>query len=373
MIDNAKIVASFRDLIGFNQRTGTTVPALNNNLLVSSSGKKVQLLHPILSLENLYGCWDKQGDFSTWLYNLRDNSIMNLTSALYNFKNINRVSKQLLSEVSMFEGSGNFNNKIVNQGRFCGLRVYTTEKDISLIINRIGLQFTDVNAEFPIYIYHSSQADPLATLTINQDKSNSFKWYNIDRQVLPFIEGGYYIIGYYEGDISGQAISRDVNLSVAPCNCDPVNYASWAKWSKFTRIQPIFIKNENINSDQTKWNDTYEVEYFNSNWGLNITLSAFCDPSDIFVRNNFLFVEALARQIVRDFATILKYSSSDNTVKERLATDSMFALYGDGNGTGAEKDYKEAIQALSFEISDINPVCLPCDNNAFRVRHTSVY
>ncbi len=57
-----------------------------------------------------------------------------------------------------------------------------------------------------------------------------------------------------------------------------------------------------------------------------------------------------------------------------LASDTMAALYGDGNGkVGVEYDYREAMKALSFEISDLNPVCLPCDNNQFRIRQSTVY
>ena len=375
MIDNSKIVTSFRNLIAYEQTNDSQIPQLDTSLLSTSETQQtVQKLHPILSLLNIYMCWDKNGAFSDFLNGLRDASIKKLISALYTQKNINQINKQLLSETSMWEGSGNFHDLIIGQGRFVGLKIYSTEKDVSLIINRIGIQISAANATLPIYIYHSSQSDPLYSLTINQNKVNSFSWYTVPQMVLPYIEGGYYVLGYYEDDITGQAINRRDNLMLPPCSCDPVNNSLWQKWSKFTKFEPIFIQNGHIKNDKTKWEESDQNYTNNTNFGINVTISAVCDITDLICRNKFLFVEALGKQITKDLIEVLKFNTSDNSIKEMLASDTMAALYGDGNGkVGVEYDYREAMKALSFEISDLNPVCLPCDNNQFRIRQSTVY
>ena len=83
-------------------------------------------------------------------------------------------------------------------------------------------------------------------------------------------------------------------------------------------------------------------------------------------------MEAIGKQIALDLINTFKFSSEDNTAKERLANDTVYAL-GDGDKFGLTADYHKAIKAISFATSDMNTVCMPCENNQFRVRSSTVY
>lgn len=379
MINQAAITECFRDLIGFEE---DNIQSLAENLKTSNSGIYVQKLHPLLSIDNLLNCHKITDveDFSTYLYKTRDSAIIKLINNIYTAKHLNENSKELLTEVRMYEGVGNFANLIVKQDRFVGYRIALRHKDLSLFMRNVGLQFDTVNPEFKLYIYHSSQSEPLHTIDIVHDKANSFVWKALteaNKKLLPTISGGYYLIGYYEQDLLGQAVKRDQYFQRAPSctSCEHVNYELYKKWSQYVDIYPFYVTSDLINYESKgKWNEGAEIFIDGTNWGLNLALSVVCDPSGLFCRNRELFADALGKQIAVEFLNDIAYSGRDNQLKQKASQMAFFALGNrDNNQPGMLTELEKAIKAINFNMGDLNPVCLPCQDEAYRVRHTTVY
>lgn len=371
MINQTIITECFKDLIGFEENDNPVIP---DDLLNSESGLKVQQLHSLLTVENLLNCAQATGEeFIAYIGKRRDTAIIKLINAVYTAKQLNENSKELLSEVKMYEGVGNFNDKIVKLGRFVGYRLENLGKDLSLVLRTVGLQLDTQNPDFKLFVYHSSQMEPVAEIAIVHNKAISFTWFKFDKKILPSIEGGAYLIGYYEADLVGQAIKRQQYLTRRPqcSSCDRDNLALYSLWSKHLSIRPFYVNAGDLNEDKTKWNESAEIFIDGNNWGLNLALSVVCDPSGLFCRNRDIFSDALGKQIVVEFLNDIAFSMRDNQAKQKLSQMAFYSLKeGPDNAT---VQLEKAIKALNFSTSDLNKVCLPCQGEAFRLSHKSVY
>lgn len=378
MYNQAKITECLRNLIGFEQSSSSDYPTLSDNIIISNSGLTVQSLHPLLNIENLYNCaqlLDK--DFSKYLYDKRDSAIIKLINNIYTAKHLNENSRELLTEVKMYEGAGNFSELIVKTGRFVGFRLENIQKDLALLIRSIGLQFDTLNPDFKLYVYHSSMSEPVATIAIKHNKVVSFTWFALsetDKQILSAVEGSAYLVGYYEDDLLGQAIKREQYFMRQPScsSCEHLNLALYKKWSQYFSIRPFYVNSDDLKSDKTKWEEDAELYIDGTNWGLNLAISVICDVSDLFCRNREIFTDALAKQITVEFLNDLLFSTRDNQNKQKVFQAVLYAL-GDNNNPGVKAELEKSLKAINFTTSDMNTICLPCQDDTYRINYRSVY
>jgi len=380
MMDNVVITDCFEDLIGFEQAASESgIPSLNEDMLVTESGKKVQKLHPLLSLENLYNCSSyPSSQFNDYLIQRRKDAIVNLIAALYSRKNLSGISRELLTDVKMYDGTGNFQNIIVKAERFVGYRITSHYKNVALSLRALGLQLTEINGITKIYVYHSSQVDPVEEISVTHSKANSFEWLSFDRIVLPFIKGGYYFIGYYENDMTGQAIKREQWFKKPPScySCEHANFELYNQWSKYVTIEPFYVAagSFELSENRPKWNEGAELFNDGTNWGLNLAISVICDPSNLFCQNREIFIDALGKQIAVEFLNDLAYSTRDNQQKQKISQLAFFALGNKDNGQpGMLTELEKAIKGLNFNTSDLDKVCLPCQNEGMKIKIKTVY
>jgi hypothetical protein len=380
MIDNAVITDCFEDLIGFEQAASESgIPSLDEDMLITESGKKVPKLHPLLSLENLYNCSVyPSAQFNDYLKQRRKDAIMNLIAALYSKKNLSGISRELLTDVKMYDGTGNFQNIIVKLDRFVGYRITSHYKNVALSLRSLGLQLTEINGITKIYVYHSSQVDPVEEISVNHSKANSFEWLSFDRIVLPFIKGGYYFIGYYESDITGQAIKREQWFKRSPScySCEHADFELYNQWSNYITIEPFYVDagSFELNENRPKWNEGVELFSDGTNWGMNLAISVICDPSNLFCQNREMFTDALGKQIAVEFLNDLAYSTRDNQQKQKISQLAFFALGNKDNGqAGMLTELEKSIKGLNFNTSDLDKVCLPCQNEGMKIKIKSVY
>ena len=283
-------------------------------------------------------------------------------------KQIYETATELLAEVKMFDGSGNKNDKIVKQGRFCGFKITGKYQDIALLIKSIGFQATQTQTKLPIYVYHSSKEEYVYKFEIDYTKANSFQFISIIRKTLSSIEGGYWIIGYYDEDVQGQAINKS-QIFTGCSSCGLVDYFS--KWNKYVTIQPFYVTADNLDGTN-KWIEQAEINIDNTNLGLNIQFSLYCDYSGLFSRNAEIFTDALGAKIALTFLEDIFYTAQKNQTAIVDAQKAGWALGDPQKREGGMYDvYKKSIKALDFSTSELSPVCLPCKQNGLRLKITS--
>lgn len=418
-------------LVGFRQNGNPKYPQIAPSLLVSASQLYFQDEHPLLTVENLdqaltnydaynYPVWligtvyaigqkvraanNKVYEaiqagagnepsatplfwvevplFSQKLEAVVRSGINKIAASVFQNKKLRESTKTLIENVQLFDGNGSLTDKEIKLGRFVGFKIMLEDhRDLITVIRRLGTQFSQANPAFKLYIFHTSQEDPITIINLALTKINSFEWSKLDYTLKylsdSYAPGGSFRIGYYEDRLVGQAVNRGYDFAVSPmpCNCNNW-YGLYTKWSKYIRVEPFEVVPEILpildGSGAKFWSPQSEVSQYQKSYGLNLDLSVRCDCTEFLCREKDLFTHALLKQVAVDLLQEIANSVRNNPVAKEIRDLATFALLNkpDGNA-GKIKEKDKAIEALDFDTSDLNEACLPC-NNSYGPTYTSI-
>lgn len=294
-------------------------------------------------------------------------------NSLFVQKKVNEVSKTLLANVALFDGVGNISGRITKTDRLVGFKINLSHADVSAKLTHIGLQVSMIQNPVSIYLYHSSSNQPVKTFELNQTKSIQFQWHKIAEEVLSSLNdtitpGGSYYLCYKESELTGEAIKKDVSFNGRNnCgNCSEAirNKRLYDKWGKYISIQPFYIHADDVPAGDELWDEDKEIYLDDTNFGLNLQLSVQCDVTHLFCQNTNILTDALCKQLTVDLLSEIAFSTRDNQNKIKIAGLAAAALDNQENGQyGEQKKLLKAIEAVSFDFSNINDLCLPCNSN----------
>lgn len=354
------------DLIGYPKAVDPALAAIPEG-----AGMVLTDYHALLTLENLYKSapqFSQVSDFQNWLDGKLQSSAVKAVSRLVTTKANKEVTKSLLERTRVYNGVGNIGDKIVKAGRFVGFRIYSPHQ-IKIVISQIGVQF-DTLQSLKIYLFHSSQVEPVAEPTVNIQKAVSLEWiteeFNLNNQTL---DGGEFYLGYYEDDLSGQAINREVDLSTLPscASCNRQDYSYRSAWKKYLKI-------DTISATYTTKGELFEVEdvteHYDTNWGLNLQMSAYCDLTHVIQDQKELLTDLVGYQTAADLLEEIAYSTRDNHSKE-IQAKAKVALDEKENQFNVKAQLKQKLKEADFNLSQLDKVCLPC-NKPNRIRYGAV-
>jgi hypothetical protein len=174
--------------------------------------------------------------------------------------------------------------------------------------------------------------------------------------------GGAFYLGYFEDDITGQAISREVDFCQEPCKgciSESYNRFSYEYRNRYMKVTPCSFDAAYINS--TNLPDMDGVAYHcSNNFGLNLSLSVRCDFTEILTNNRLMFSEPLQMQVGVDVLNLLAFNTRNNGISEQLKSSAYVALKGEpANGVlGLEERLAAKIKGLELDLSDIEAPCL---------------
>jgi hypothetical protein len=412
MYNHSVITSCFAGLIGFEQSYNQDHDLLDSDLVQARSG--LLLSHPLLSYDNLLSVseqfsrvnvrvwqagtywkdnivkkdddifqsledgntalttdtakWRKTNLISAYLRKVYNNSVIRLFASIMTQKKIGEVAKSLLGNINLFEGAGNITGRITKSSRFVGFKIRLRSRDTIAIIHAIGLQVDTAQNPITLYLYHTSSNIPVKTFTINQTKSIQWEWHKVVDETLAYMSetinaGGSYYLGYYEADLTGSAIKKDLNWNgVAACGtCSEglINNMRYKQRSPYVSIQPFYV-NAPLVAGQL-WDETSEIFVYDSNFGLNLQLSVQCDVSAWLCQNTNIFTDALYQQLTVDILSQMAFSLRDNQAKEKIAALAATALDNqEGGQHGEAKKLQTAIDGVSFDVARVNSICLPC-------------
>jgi hypothetical protein len=255
MINAATFQTCIAGLVGFRPSLNTEMPTIEDSLQESESGIYVNDIHSLISVENIYNCinetglitlpaawsaitaytvgqkvsvsgiiytalqnstnqavtetayWQRNGNaLSVYLQDKINQSAVKIANQVYVNKNLNQQAKSIMPETMLYSGNGSIRDVIVPQGRFVGFRLHLKELDLGMQVRKIGIQFNEAIANFPIYLYNSNQLDPVKIWEINITQPFSFQWIELSKQVMSFLSdttdaSSDFYIGYYEDDL----------------------------------------------------------------------------------------------------------------------------------------------------------------------------
>lgn len=299
------------------------------------------------------------------LIDLQEKGLKRMIEDLTQMKAMNGKTKPLIDNVRFFDGYGNNKDKIIPIGRFVGLELQTTDlsKYLSMRLNRIQTHFTGP-VTFDLYLYESGQPNPVDTFTINHTVSGT-QWHDLNITLSNYADqpmGGLYYLGYYEDEIQSAGVNA-VNYTKfyfdgSNCSsCNPINSHYYRQWSKYASAAPFTINNPDAPANF----DPDKVGYILSNntFGLNAIMYVECDLTQFIIENKNSLVnawkKATAYQMLRD----VSISDRNNRTADNKRNQ---AFYEVNEGKTLEKEYKDSLKLINFDFSDLDAVCMPCEN-----------
>lgn len=425
MIRIADIQDKMLHLVGWKQSYDLSDIMLSSNLTQTESGMYFQQIHPLLTLDNLRSIapdfqnfnwqvhdvnkayksgevvriddslykaiqdvpaetdildseyWTETNPFSEWLEEKTKASIVKLVNKFINMKLADKATKSLIENKILFDGTGRLTNKIENRNKLVGFEIDTVRsKGVTVKIDKIGLQMTEPGS-YTLYIFHSSNPEPIYTLTFEKTKANSLEWFKPkDDILLPYEStntdaGGSWYLVYKQSELpeNAQAIYKDRDWSTGPCKaCSRSEFLAYQAWSRYIEVHPFYIS-EDEEFDPEIMNFTYD-----KNYGINLEVSAYCDLTDFIIKQRAMFQDVLSKQVAIDFLREFAYNPNVRTNRHSINAsklDILVELDGDSNSmrqSGLSYELDIALKALSISTQGLDRVCLPCVNNGIKYR-----
>lgn len=412
-------------LVGWKQSYDLSDIMLSSNITQTESGMYFQQIHPLLTLDNLRSIapdfqnynwqvhdvnkayksgevvrvddslykaiqdvpaetdildsdyWAETNPFSEWLEEKTKASIVKLVNKFINMKLADKATKSLIENKILFDGTGRLTNKIENRNRLVGFEIDTVRsKGVTVKIDKIGLQMTEPGS-YTLYIFHSSNPEPIYTLTFEKTKADSLEWFKPkDDILLPYESantdaGGSWYLVYKQSELpeNAQAIYKDRDWSTGPCKaCSRSEFLAYQAWSRYIEVHPFYIS-EDEEFDPEIMNFTYD-----KNYGINLEVSAYCDLTDFIIKQRAMFQDVLSKQVAIDFLREFAYNPNVRTNRHSINAsklDILTELDGDSNSmrqSGLSYELDIALKALSISTQGLDRVCLPCVNNGIKYR-----
>lgn len=425
MIRIADIQDKMLHLVGWKQSYDLSDIMLSSNLTQTESGMYFQQIHPLLTLDNLRSIapdfqnfnwqvydankayksgevvrvddslykaiqdvpeetdildseyWTETNPFSEWLEEKTKASIVKLVNKFINMKLADKATKSLIENKILFDGTGRLTNKIENRNKLVGFEIDTVRsKGVTVKIDKIGLQMTEPGS-YTLYIFHSSNPEPIYTLTFEKTKANSLEWFKPkDDILLPYESantdaGGSWYLVYKQSELpeNAQAIYKDRDWSTGPCKaCSRSEFLAYQAWSRYIEVHPFYISGDEEFNPETM-NFTYD-----KNYGINLEVSAYCDLTDFIIKQRAMFQDVLSKQVAIDFLREFAYNPNVRTNRHSINAsklDILVELDGDSNSmrqSGLSYELDIALKALSISTQGLDRVCLPCVNNGIKYR-----
>lgn len=417
MLELETIVNDFETLVRLDQTENPEVPQLSNSLVDPTGDLTARLVyHPVLRNENLsaiapnydsYGYdawvdgayvagqsvtmtgkyftaqvdivageapgdsskWLERGKLSSYLEERRKQAIRTSIMTAYNNKKAGHIARETMGDIMLYEGAGSMQDLIVKKaGRLVGFSIEILNNNgIEVIISKLSLQLNQAQS-LNVYLWHQSAEDPIATINITQAKVNSVEWHDIPvadgtlkyRDLANDLDIGFYYIGYYEDDLTGQALNKRFTFGVTPCGtCSRYNTNAYKKYSQYVRITTFSVSNPPAN--QKMW-DIRVMSYTpDTNWGMNLNLQNNCNLTQYLIDRRLVFADLIAEQLKYDLILEIANSTRANVLTESVMNHARGALQDTHlGGEGLKADLKRSYEAAGLEMSDLEQnVCMP--------------
>ncbi len=374
MFNSTRARACIRKLIGWkNHYNLSDIPALNPDLNISETGEYYQEKHPALALDTIKATLKSDRDLSEYLAETIDSSITEMLNDITEEKKIQMVGKEVLANDVIWGNGGWIDNTIINESRFVGVR-FLPNLSIGLKaqINRLALQMTNAQTDLTIYLYHSNKRQPIATYLYTTTVGGQFNWKEVNWQLKADDEdlsGGEFFVGYYQDDISGNAIKYEkLNWNTGMCKvCNGVNKEdTYSGLTSYVRMRSFYVPNASLDPSRDMFNPEAAINSDENNWGFNFNISALCDLTNFWCDNRRSLKVLLELKVVYKILRDIQFSKEINYVEERIKNLVIRDLEGDTQTRlrSVPSRYKDALKSTRLNSGGINSTCLPPSINS---------
>lgn len=337
--------------------------------------KDFDIMHP----------WEPYNMLSDYVQHMTRQTITQVVQTFLTKKSLLKESKQLLERRPFFDGAGRIDNIASKGQRIVGFEITPVRAmGVTTKIERVGLQMTGATGDVTLYLFHSSQRDPVKTQTIHISKGNgSMEWFDLSEWFMPYISdgndaGGSWYLCYNQPDIPEdmEAINVARDWSREPCGtCNRGNLEAWRELTKYIQIAPFRVPSLETFDEYPELWDVEQMVYTNTqNYGLNVVVSVACDLTDFIIAQRNIFATVVQKQMAVNFLRTLAMNP-DVRVNRRQSNASQFDLLYEidgnpqGRKTGLGKELEEYYDALDIDTRGIDRICLTCRPVGVRYSH----
>ena len=328
--------------------------------------------------------WQKYNYLSDYLTQQMQSGIAQTVQTFLQIKGLLRETKDLLERRTFFDGAGRLTNLQQNQGKVVGFEINPVRSmGVTAKIERIGLQMTGAVGMVRVYLFHSSQVEPIKTADLNFTKTNGgFQWFDMKDWYMPYISkgnnsGGSWYLVYNQNDLPQgmQAVTATKDWSREPCmTCNPGSVAGWRELTKYLLISPFKTHAYETFKDYPElWNIEDNIYTNTCNYGLNVDVSVGCDLTDFIIEQRQMFATVLQRLVAANLLRTMAMNPDVRTNRNQSNVSMQGILYElDGNPQGRETgigyELRKGYDALDLNTRDIDRICMTCRPVGVRYR-----
>lgn len=422
MIRLSDIDAALLPVVGWEQ-SYNPAEEIDSELTQSESGLTFQGAHPLVTLENMsavmpddwgfqYPAWSAQQQYAAgvkvshatgyWIavnpnagsepeegnpdwkpYNILSDFLRRLTlngihTAVQTFlqgKQIARETRSLVERRTFFDGAARLKSTIDNSHRIVGIEIVPVRAmGVTTKIERIGLQMTGGTGAVKLYLFHSSQAEPVKTAVLNYtNTAGAFQWFTLEDFYLPYIgpdtdAGGAWFLCYSQDELPEgmEALSVAKDWSAEPCQtCLGGSIEGWKQITKYLQLSPFAVREPDWDGQMF---DIGRIAYTNTrNYGLNAEITIGCDLTDFIIEQRAQFANVIQQQVAVNALRTLAMNPDARVNRHQVNATRDAILYEvDGNpqgrASGLAYTLAQSYKALAIDTQRLDRICL-CENN----------
>jgi hypothetical protein len=411
MFNSARLQQCFAGLVGFKQPSDPNYALIDADLTVSSSGRYIQTAHPLCTLENIYNTapefdkyvypawvagsyststvvvhlgvkykanadvvladaapgispkWTAIDPFSEYLRDIIKSSIVELTSDFLTAKKADETQRSIIDSLKLYDGVGPLTDLIIKHGRFVGFEItLSSQEGLQVQFDKLGFQSNTLQASLNFYLFHSSQKAPLKVFDLNIQTADAFAWSELADAILKFYDThdtqGAFYFGYFESDLTGQAVRKIQNFTKPCLTCSSYDIRSYEQWSRYVNIRPVYFETSYLDGTNLP-NLNGRTYASDTNWGMNLSMTVNCDLTEFFCKNKALVADALAMKISLKFLDVLAFNTRIGAIADKTKGLAMAELDDNEQSGSFNAKYFRRLKALSFDFSGLSSACMP--------------
>lgn len=329
--------------------------------------------------------WEKYNILSDYLERLTRNGITTVVQTFTQIKQLDKETRSLLERKTFFDGAGRIRATLQNSHKLVGFEIVPVRAlGVTSKIERIGLQMTGATGKVRIYLFHSSQIDPIKTFDLDFTVTNGgFQWFTLTDCYLPYISdmnnaGGSWFICYNQDELPAgmEAINVSKDWSREPCGtCNIGSIEVWREMTKYLQVTPFMYNAPETFTEYPELWDIALTTYTNTqNYGLNCEITIGCDLTDFIISQRQIFQTVIQRQVAAIALRTLAMNPDVRVNRNQSNATRMDILYElDGNTSGVRPnglgyDLKKAYEALKLDTQGLDRICLSCNNKGVKYR-----
>lgn len=327
--------------------------------------------------------WVKYNILSDYLERLTRNGIATAIQTFTQIKQLDKETRNLLERRTFFDGSGRIRATLQNNHKLVGFEIVPVRAmGVTAKIEKIGLQMTGGTGVVRMYLFHSSQIDPIKTFDLNFTVTNGgFQWFPVDDCYLPYMSdknnsGGSWFLCYNQDELPAgmEAINVSKDWSREPCGtCNIGSVEVWRELTKYLQITPFMYNAPETFADYPElWDIAYTMYTNTRNYGLNCEITVGCDLTDFVISQRNLFQTVIQRQVAAIALRTLAMNPNvrvNRNQSNASRTDILYELDGNTSGVrpgGLGYDLKKAYDALRIDTQGLDRICLSCNNRGVK-------